>query len=300
MEAGTRGGTQAEGLVLCHDQPWLWLLPSARIYDQALRPLLCPGAHDRRARSHAAALRATCLRSLGDRRTCRLACTTDAHPAGTPGNRRSGWEAGRGRTTAPTKAFAQVRAVMADESACTPGSVAPGPCGPGGDGHPSRAAVADSLVRSTRGLGRAALGRPRRGIVMPPLDLAPGGVYLALRVTSEAGGLLHHRFTLTGGRSLRRFAFCGTVPRVTPGGCYPPPCPVEPGRSSGGSLPIPTRPSGRLVRRGDHATRRGTGPASRHRSPENAHVPLRRRPVRRGGARSALDLVAAATFLLTA
>jgi hypothetical protein len=30
----------------------------------------------------------------------------------------------------------------------------------------------------------------------------------------------------------RRSVFCGTVPRVTPGGRYPPPCPVEPGRSS--------------------------------------------------------------------
>ena len=29
-----------------------------------------------------------------------------------------------------------------------------------------------------------------------------------------------------------RFAFCGTVPRVAPGGRYPPPCPVEPGLSS--------------------------------------------------------------------
>src|SRR5262249_57191467 len=31
-----------------------------------------------------------------------------------------------------------------------------------------------------------------------PLDLAPGGVYRAARVTPGAGGLLHHRFTLTG------------------------------------------------------------------------------------------------------
>src|SRR5450755_4270499 len=30
------------------------------------------------------------------------------------------------------------------------------------------------------------------------LDLAPGGVYLAVPVTRDAGGLLHHRFTLTG------------------------------------------------------------------------------------------------------
>ena len=30
-----------------------------------------------------------------------------------------------------------------------------------------------------------------------PLDLAPGGVYQAATVTGSAGGLLHHRFTLT-------------------------------------------------------------------------------------------------------
>lgn len=30
----------------------------------------------------------------------------------------------------------------------------------------------------------------------------------------------------------RQFVFCGTVPRVTPGGRYPPPCSVEPGLSS--------------------------------------------------------------------
>src|SRR6188472_2527119 len=32
----------------------------------------------------------------------------------------------------------------------------------------------------------------------PDLDLAPGGVYRAAPVTRGAGGLLHHRFTLTG------------------------------------------------------------------------------------------------------
>ena len=33
-----------------------------------------------------------------------------------------------------------------------------------------------------------------------------------------------------------RSVFCGTFPRVAPGGCYPPPCPVEPGPSS---TPVP-------------------------------------------------------------
>jgi len=65
-----------------------------------------------------------------------------------------------------------------------------------------------------------------------PLDLAPGGVYQAAQVALSAGGLLHHRFTLTPGRVRRRSVFCGTIPRVTPGRRYRPPCPAEPGPSS--------------------------------------------------------------------
>jgi len=51
------------------------------------------------------------------------------------------------------------------------------------------------------------------------LDLAPGGVYRATPVTRGAGGLLHHRFTLTAGsgEARRRFVLCGTVPRLAPG-----------------------------------------------------------------------------------
>src|SRR3954452_20655433 len=109
--------------------------------------------------------------------------------------------------------------------------------------HPSRGAVVDTLVRPTRELGRAALERSLSG-------LAPGGVYRAAAVTRRAGGLLHHRFTLTGrpsGDGGRRSVLCGTVPRVTPGGRYPPPRPVESGLSSAGGEPpdaaaCPARP----------------------------------------------------------
>jgi hypothetical protein len=100
-------------------------------------------------------------------------------------------------------------------------------------------------------LGRAALKRSRRPAPRSgagPLDLAPGGVYRAAAVTCGAGGLLHHRFTLTPApawRAAGRFAFCGTVPRVTPGRRYRPPCPVEPGPSSPGRSPA--RPPGRLT-----------------------------------------------------
>ena len=56
--------------------------------------------------------------------------------------------------------------------------------------HLSPAAVADNLQRPTRELGRTALERSLSG-------LAPGGVCLATTVSRRAGGLLHHRFTLT-------------------------------------------------------------------------------------------------------
>jgi len=70
----------------------------------------------------------------------------------------------------------QVKSLLRGESACRPGSVRP--LARGG-GHPSGTAVADSLVRSTRG-HRA--GRPQslaQGTSGSPLDLAPGGVYQA-------------------------------------------------------------------------------------------------------------------------
>ena len=55
-----------------------------------------------------------------------------------------------------------------------------------------------------RGLGAAYLGfDPRRsenraGYPSSLLGLAPGGVCLAIPVSRDAGGLLHHRFTLAG------------------------------------------------------------------------------------------------------
>src|SRR4051812_35726918 len=117
--------------------------------------------------------------------------------------------------------------------------------------HPSRDAVAGTLVRPTRELGRAALERSLSG-------LAPGGVYRAATVTRRAGGLLHHRFTLTTARRRWRSAFCGTVPRVTSGGCWPPPCPVEPGPSSKESPP--PRSPGQPIRTHRIAVRRAGRP----------------------------------------
>jgi hypothetical protein len=95
----------------------------------------------------------------------------------------------------------QVRDRATGESACRPGSVRPLARA---DGHPSTTAVADSLLRSTR---EHRAGRPQalaRACFLGTralLDLAPGGVYQAARVTPGAGGLLHHRFTLTSGQA---------------------------------------------------------------------------------------------------
>ena len=84
----------------------------------------------------------------------------------------------------------KVKPVWMDGLTDTPGSVLPFRYRHGSSGHPSTNAVAGALQRPTRTLGRAALKRVLSG-------LAPGGVYLAFPVTREAGGLLHHRFTLT-------------------------------------------------------------------------------------------------------
>ena len=46
----------------------------------------------------------------------------------------------------------------------------------------------------------------------------------------------------------RRFVFCGTFPRVTPGGYYPPPCPMESGLSSAPSKTPPRSPKGLVVK----------------------------------------------------
>jgi hypothetical protein len=104
------------------------------------------------------------------------------------------------------------------EPACRPGSVRP--LARGG-GHPSGTAVADSLVRSTRG-HRA--GRPQslaQGTAGSPLDLAPGGVYQAVAVTCGAGGLLHHRFTLTPRTRRGAVCFLWHCPAGHPGSALP-------------------------------------------------------------------------------
>jgi hypothetical protein len=77
------------------------------------------------------------------------------------------------------------------------------------------------------------------------------------------GGLLPHPFTLTGrSKAARRFAFCGAIPGVTPGGRYPPPC----HRGARTFLPdaeAPARSPGRLARSQGVPGKRGGQPAAR-------------------------------------
>ena len=93
-------------------------------------------------------------------------------------------------------------------------------CGSGG-GHPSRPHVAARLKRPTRALD----GKPHRALS----GLAPGG---ACRAASVARSAVVSYTAVSPLPLARRFVFCGAFPRVTPGGRYPPPFPVEPGRSS--------------------------------------------------------------------
>src|SRR5688572_8642084 len=118
-------------------------------------------------------------------------------------------------------------------------------------GHPSRPAVAGRLERSTRRLGRAALERLRRTAANRRsfLTLLRVGFTEPHRSPGVRWSLTppFHPYQCEHWRSV----LCGTVPRVTPGRCWRPPCPVEPGRSSATGSPPPTRPPGRLVRRAD-------------------------------------------------
>lgn len=70
-----------------------------------------------------------------------------------------------------------------------------------------------------------------RAVPLSLLDLAPGGGCLAARIAANAGGLLHHRFTLTLAEA-KAHCFCGPSDRSLHPGISPAPCPVEYGLSS--------------------------------------------------------------------
>lgn len=88
-----------------------------------------------------------------------------------------------------------------------------------------------SPVTSMRPTCRHRAGRSSAQAPKCPLGLAPDGVCPAARVATGAGGLLHHRFTLTSPEAGGLLSVA-LFPRVAPGGCYPPSCPVESGLSS--------------------------------------------------------------------
>ena len=104
-----------------------------------------------------------------------------------------------------------------------------------------RPSIWDCRCRQPRAVyPRASGGPPSSARAAPgtkpvPFDLAPGGVYQAARITwalvvsyTTVSPLPRPGRKTWPGRSV----FCGTVPRVTPGRRYRPPCPAEPGPSS--------------------------------------------------------------------
>src|SRR5579863_5786516 len=104
-------------------------------------------------------------------------------------------------------------------------------------------------------IGRAALNRSRRPAPLAanagPLDLAPGGVYRAAAVTCGAGGLLHHRFTLTVAarkRPATAVCFLWHCPAGHPGSVLPTTLPCG-ARTflTGPRTHGPARPPGRLA-----------------------------------------------------
>ena len=134
------------------------------------------------------------------------------------------------------------------QTACKPGSVLPR------KGvttiHLGRPLPDASRDRPGRRRGNAFRPWPRPRTVPSLFGLAPGGVYRAASVAGRAVRSYRTLSPLPSARpepGRRRFAFCGTFPRVAPAGRYPAPCfrgartflpPGEPER----------RPSGRLTR----------------------------------------------------
>ena len=152
------------------------------------------------------------------------------------------------------------------EPACRPGSVRP--LARGG-GHPSGTAVAGNLVRSTR---EHRAGRPpslAQGTAGSPLDLAPGGVYRAAAVTCGAGGLLHHRFTLTPARA-GAVCFLWHCPAGHPGSALPTTLPygartfltrLAPGATARPTHPCSGYADGRRVRAANRTSADSSGPS---------------------------------------
>src|SRR6185503_18229737 len=124
-----------------------------------------------------------------------------------------------------------------------------------------------------------------QGTAGSPLDLAPGGVYRAAAVTCGAGGLLHHRFTLTPADA-GAVCFLWHCPAGHPGSALPTTLPCGARTFLGAPrCREATRPPGRLARR--YCSRIGRsapeGAPSRRARPPRA-TPGRRTPPSRPAA----------------
>ena len=113
-----------------------------------------------------------------------------------------GWISKRAATRVQTGQRCEVEE-RRPKSVDKPGSVV--------DGHLSRTAITRRLKQPTRDSNGT--GRP-----LPLLGLTPGGGCQAARVTTGAGGLLHHLFTITGAADALApncpgcLPFCGPSP----------------------------------------------------------------------------------------
>ena len=144
------------------------------------------------------------------------------------------------------RAFPQVRRACGGESACTPDSV---PAVPenrrwrpslSADGCPPAPAAYPGV--STDGPSSPCMALLPVGFAEPPgsprVLVRSYRTVSPLPVRGRSGDRSRHR----------RFVLCGTFLRVAPTGCYPAPCPVESGRSSGRDAEASgTRPPGRLA-----------------------------------------------------
>ena len=125
-------------------------------------------------------------------------------------------------------AFPQVRPCFADGLACRPGSV------PGGAG--GRPSIYGCRCRHPPAIyPRTRAGRPRT--CARPVQARDFLILLQVGFAEPAGSprslvVSYSTVSPLPAPESRRSVLCGTFPRVTPGGCYPPPCPVEPGPSS--------------------------------------------------------------------
>ncbi len=109
------------------------------------------------------------------------------------------------------------------------------------DEHLSRRRVTTALQRSTRDCRETSRLSPARWLDLSLLDLAPNGGCLAARITTNAGGLLRHLFTLT--PIQERYVSVALSSRFPRSGISPAFCPMECGLSSVGPLPGRAHPT---------------------------------------------------------